>query len=70
MKRKIISFMLTLAPCSTKKLTISNDWAFFAISRGLLKIYRKFYKTMINLKRKRISLNNDKYEKKENAIKR
>ena len=53
-KRKRISFMLTLAPCSTKYLTISVKFAFIAILRGHLLLLWEFHYTMTNMKRNRI----------------
>ena len=54
MKRKRISVMFTSAPCSTKNLTISIEFALIAMLRGHSIISREFHKAMINAKRKRI----------------
>ena len=69
MKRKRISFMLASAPCSTRNLTISMELDLIAILRGHSLISKECNKTIINMKRKRISLNIDKYEMKQNFIK-
>ena len=69
MKRKRISFILTSEPCSINNWIISIEFALIAILRGLSLILREFRKALINLKRKRIIYNNDKYEKKKNYIK-
>ena len=69
MKRKKISFMLTSAPCSTKNVTIFSDFALMAIKRGQSLIVRVFHDTMINMKRKRMLYNNDKYETNVNSVK-
>ena len=55
MKRKRISFVLTSAPCSTKNLAISVEFALTAKLRGHSLILREFHKTMINMKRKLMS---------------
>ena len=59
----------SVAPCSTKKVIIFVALFLMAILRGHLLISKEFYKTMINMRRKRKPSNNDRYEKKENLIK-
>ena len=54
MKRETTSFMLTSAPCSTKNLTISKDFALIAILRGHSLISREFHSTLKNMKRKKM----------------
>ena len=39
-KRKRMSFMLTLAPCSTKNLTVSAEFALIAWENGVSLIAR------------------------------
>ena len=56
--------MLTSAPCSTSYLTISIELVLIAKLRGHSLMSREFHKAMKNMKRKRMPLNNDKYEKK------
>ena len=58
-----------LAPQSTKNLAISFVFSLIAMPRGHSKISREFHKIMMNMKIKRMLLNNDKYEEKENFIK-
>ena len=43
MKRKRISSLLTSAPCSTKNLTISIEFALIAILRGQSLILEEFH---------------------------
>ena len=50
-------------------LTISIEFALIAALRGHSFVLREYNNIMINMKIKTISYNNEKYEKKENAIK-
>ena len=52
MKRKKISFMVTLAPLLTRNWTISIEFASIAILSGQSLISKEFHKRMINMKRK------------------
>ena len=49
-KIKRMSFMLTSAPCSTKNLTISIDFALIATLRGHLFNLKEFQKNLVDIK--------------------
>ena len=54
MKRKRISFKLTSAPCSTKNVTISIEFALIAILRGHSFKLKELHNTMVNIKIDRV----------------
>ena len=66
MKIQRIDFLITFAPCTTKSLTILNEFALIAILRGHSLILREYNNKMISINGQKPQQNNDKYQKNEN----